>query len=193
MGDNADAAVVPAMRAAANNSLSIDEMQRELNEKFGLQIESNASLLETIDIYNTYISAPSNNRNIQLDLAEKRVKFPVLPTEILERENENMRKIGSFDFSDGGRFISDSETISDNDLPDIIMLLAAFITYGDDAYKINMQEKSDIGAYSHLPPILLHFAYHSRIDSGYRLLSRCARHVCDPKSHSMYEESATIF
>ena len=59
--------------------------------------------------------------------------------------------------------------------------------------KMVHQSDSDIGEYTHLPTMLLNFAYHCRVDSGYRLLDRCARHSCDPKTPSFIDASADLF
>jgi hypothetical protein len=40
---------------------------------------------------------------------------------------------------------------------------------------------------------LLNFAFKSRIDSGYCLLDRCARHACDPRTKSLLRTSAKLF
>ena len=69
--------------------------------------------------------------------------------------------------------------------------MATFVTH--EPTKVVHQENSDVGVYEHLPTMMLNFAYLSRIDSGYRLLDRCARHTCDPKTPSIYEQSADFF
>ena len=41
--------------------------------------------------------------------------------------------------------------------------------------------------------MLLHFAYESRVDLGYRLLDRCARHACDPRTRPLIDANAMLF
>ena len=84
-------------------------MTRDLSEKFGIQIDPSASIAETTDIYNTYISSPQNNWTHHLNIVQKRVKFPVLSSQSLCNHNKDngfgMKKIGiPFNFCDGGRF-----------------------------------------------------------------------------------------
>jgi hypothetical protein len=52
---------------------------------------------------------------------------------------------------------------------------------------------SDVGMYGHFPTMLLNFAYESRVDSGYRLLDRCARHACDPRTRPLNDTNAKLF
>ena len=176
---------------------SLQEMTRDLSEKFGIQIDPSASIAETTDIYNTYISSPQNNWTHHLNIVQKRVKFPVLPSQSLcNHNNDNdfgMKKIGtsSFNFCDGGRFISDADQIPNEMLPGILNLFRSILEH--DEAKLIHQVDSDVGEYSHLPTMLLNFAYNSRVDSGYRLLDRCARHSCDPKTPSFIDASADLF
>jgi hypothetical protein len=175
---------------------SLEEMIREMNEKFRMQIDSSASVAETTDIYNTYISSPDNIWNHHLNLIREKVKFPVLPANLLNDNNDSdiikMQKIGRpFYFSDGGRFISDPELVSNEMIPSVLSLFSSILEHNEK--KMVHQSDSDIGEYTHLPTMLLNFAYHSRVDSGYRLLNRCARHSCDPKTPSFIDASAGFF
>ena len=74
--------------------------------------------------------------------------------------------------------------------------------YPLDGYKNQLEVKGEengqdsdiyIGKYDFLPSMFLNLAYHSRTDSGYRLLDRCARHTCDPKGKSIFYQDASFF
>lgn len=172
-----------------SGDVSLQEMQRILNVKYGLQLDPAADFSETLDIYETYISLPDNRSRdtIHLNLVEKKVKFPILPSNALDDGvNNNGEQFierfgGMINFTEGGRFISDKSAISDDDLPEAIILIASFVT--NDPKKVAHKSNSDVGVYGHLPTSILNFAYHSRVDSGFRLLDRCAQHACDPKLH----------
>ena len=170
-------------------------MQRILNVKYGLQLDPTADISDTMDIYDTYISSPDNSSRdaIHLNLATQRVKYPVLPANALDKsKNEHIKRFGDgIHLDEGGRFISDKSTISDEQLPDVINLVASFII--NDKNKIAHKTNSDVGVYDHLPTSILNFAYHSRIDLGFRPLDRCARHACDPKTPSLYGASVDLF
>ena len=79
----------------------------------------------------------------------------------------------------------------DEDLPEVLNLFGAILEHDDR--KLVHERESDVGEYRHFSTMLLNFAYQSRVDSGYRLLDRCARHACDPKTTSLYNESASLF
>ena len=147
------------------------------------------TLTETIDMYDTYMSSV---RSVHADAASK-VRFPIFPTNTLSGNDKEsgMKNIGSFCLSNGGRFISDKDLVPDEMVSEILKLIATFVAYEPE--KAAHQEQSDVGIYEHLPTMLLNFAYFSRIDSRYRLLDRCARHTCDLKAPSIYEQTAEFF
>jgi hypothetical protein len=65
-----------------------------------------------MDIYEAYIASSNNSRKQHIDNVTAKVKFP------LENANHfyNIEIIGSFDFSDSGRFINAKEIIKNDDL-----------------------------------------------------------------------------
>jgi hypothetical protein len=165
----------------------INEMIRELNRDFGIQIDPSASTVETMDIYETYISSSNNNRNEHLNNVAMKVKFPVHNTNYFD----DIDVMGSYNFKDGGRFINDKQIIEEVDLIAVFKFISSCLDHNEK--NLVHCNSSDVGHYSHLPTFLLNFAYQSRVDSGYRLLDRCARHVCDPKTMPLDESSFDLF
>ena len=76
----------------------------------------------------------------------------------------------------------------------VLELFTSLLKHDKDLIPKGNGQSDDIyiGKYDYLPSIFLYLAYHSRIDSGYRLLDRCARHTCDPKGASIYFQSASF-
>ena len=186
--------------SSTSSNVSIDRMRRVLNDKTGLQLSnSDASAVEVMDMYEMYISSPLNTHDaIHLAQAKTRVKFPILSSECIDQNNIFERVGNAFPFSDGGRFISDINTVSDNDIPAVLEVITSLLRHDENLIpkndEANSQSSGDIyiGRYDFLPSMFLNLAYYSRVDSGYRLLDRCARHTCDPKSGSIYYQDASF-
>ena len=172
-------------------------MRRVLNERTGLQLTNNdATPADIMDMYDMYISSPSNTHDrVHLAQAEKRIKFPLLPSQCIGQD-EVFEKIGNpFRFSDGGRFLSDKNTVCDEDIPQVLEAITSLLKHDEDLIPSSENQDVDdiyIGRYDFLPSMFLHLAYHSRVDSGFRLLDRCARHTCDPKCESIYYQEAAF-
>ena len=179
--------------AITTNTTSLETMRRVLNSKVGLQLSvDNIAPAEVIDMYNMYIASSANSRDaIHLDSASKRIKFPFFPSEYIDDEKKFVRLGECFELSNGGRFISDPATTADHHIPSVLNILASLLKYDDES----LPQNDDIftGKYDYLPSLFLKMAYYSRVDSGYRLLDRCARHTCDPKSPSIITQTAQFF
>lgn len=174
-----------------HNRPSLNEMRRELNKNYSLQLGESLSLAETIEIYDAYISSPSVTRNNHHSQVKEKVKFPLLPSSAITQNHPKIKIIGEFPISEGGRFISNKKLVSDANLAKMMDLLASFVAYDESA--LVHSAKSDIGRFGFYPTNLLNFAFDSRVDSGHRLLSRCARHAMDPKTPCIIEQSAELF
>lgn len=122
---------------------------------------------------------------------KEKVKFPLLPSSAITQNHPKIKIIGEFPISKGGRFISNKKLVSDANLAKMMDLLASFVAYDESA--LVHSAKSDIGRFGFYPTNLLNFAFDSRVDSGHRLLSRCARHAMDPKTPCIIEQSAELF
>ena len=172
------------------SDIPIESMKRTLNERVGLQLTSDVSLVETMDLYEIYVSSASNfHDSIHLRLSKEKIKFPLFPSDTIQKDTI-FKPIGqTFRFSDGGRLISDKKSVSDGNIPKVLELFASLLKY-DEA--LIPKGNTYIGKYDYLPSIFLHLAYHSRIDTGYRLLDWCARHTCDPKGGSIYFQNASF-
>ena len=97
----------------------------------------------------------------------------------------------SFKLKNGGRFISDPTFVKDKEIADVLHLFACFLVV--DPSKHEHVNKSDIGQYSYLPNIILNLAYHSRVDSGFRLLKRCIRHTYNSVTPPIMDTSVEFF
>jgi hypothetical protein len=170
-----------------NLNKSLNDMERELNKNFGVQLDAGSSLAETVDIYHTYMSCPLNNRLRHLLAIEQKVIYPLLSAD----EMDSLDILGQVDMLHGGRFLNSNELVKDNDLVGVMLFLSTCLEHDDK--KLVHTSNSDVGRYSHFPTMLLNFAFKSRIDSGYRLLDRCARHACDPRTKSLLRTSAKLF
>ena len=72
--------------------------------------------------------------------------------------------------------------------------MANFVEYNHYSSKLVVNKDAfDLDSYEHLPTMFINFAYLSRIDEGYRLLERAARHVGDRKNPSIFGESAGLY
>jgi hypothetical protein len=171
----------------SNMNKSLNEMMKELNENFGVQLDARSSLTETVDIYNTYISSISNNRSKHLSDIENKVKWPLL----CANEIEKIDSFCSFAFSSGGCFMGEKDKLKDDDLVGMMSFLSSCLEHDDNRLLHTLD--SDVGMYGHFPTMLLNFAYESRVDSGYRLLDRCARHACDPRTRPLNDTNAKLF
>ena len=180
-----------------NVDVSIESMKRVLYERVGLQLTGDASIVEIMDMYETYVSSKSNTYDsIHHRLAKEKIKYPLFSSDSI-KNSEVFKQVGeTFHFSNGGRFMSDKSTVSDENIPKVLELFTSLLKHDEDLIpKGNESDQNKdiyIGKYEYLPSMFLHLAYHSRIDSGYRLLDRCARHTCDPKGGSLYYQNASF-
>ena len=144
-----------------------------------------------------FVSSSLNiHDSIHVAKAKERIRFPLHSSTNILNKNIFEPLSETFKFSNGGTFISDANTVIDDNIPRVLELITSLLKYdeclipkGDE----NGQENVYIGKYDFLPSIFLNLAYHSRVDSGYRLLDRCARHTCDPKSGSIFYQEAKFF
>ena len=175
------------------STTSLETMRRLLNNKVGLQLSVDTiSPAEVIDMYNMYIASSANSRDaIHLDSASKRIKFPFFPSQFIDDEKKFVRIGECFELSNGGRFISDPATTADHHIPSVLNILTSLLKYNGEPLPQN--DDVFIGKYDYLPSLFLTMAYYSRVDSGFRLLDRCARHTCDPKSPSIITQTAQFF
>ena len=181
-------------------NVTSDEMRKILYKRAGLQLSaSDITPIELVDLYEMYISSPTNTRDaIHLEQAKQKIKYPYFPSDSIGDESI-FQPIGEkFPFSNGGRFISDSSTVNDEIIHQVMELLTSLLKYDDNLLPNNGQDNEQnsnmyAGKYNFLPSMFLNMAFHSRVDAGYRLIDRCARHTCDPKGGSIYYKDASFF
>ena len=77
---------------------------------------------------------------------------------------------------DGGKFIG-HHALSDH-ITETISLITNFVKFEKD----KKNTKWDAPIYRAMPAMMINIAYGCRIDSGYRLLQRCARHAVDVRA-----------
>ena len=77
---------------------------------------------------------------------------------------------------DGGKFIGHPSL--QNHVTETISLISNFIRFERD----KKYTKWDAPIYRAMPAMMIDIAYGCRIDSGYCLLQRCARHAVDPRA-----------
>ena len=166
----------------SDSMLSLNEIEMELQER-GVNIPNNTTASEISDLYDLYIEKPDVIKN----LINEKIRFPIYePLSFYRDESDIGKKLGSFAMKNGGHFINDKDLISDEIVPSVIDLLSTFVCYDRDDSLITHLNESDVGKYADtMPTYLLNFAFESRINSGYRLLDRCARHAMDPKTPSL--------
>ena len=104
-----------------------------------------------------------------------------------------------FHFSNGGRFISDESTVSNENIPRLLELITSLLKYGKSLIPRSKGEENSqysdiyIGEYDFLPSMFLNLAYYSDTGSGYRLLNVCAWHTSGPKSTSINYQDTIYF
>jgi hypothetical protein len=178
---------------------SRNEMIATLSNEHGYQIDRNESIEILQDLYDAYVSAPGNARQLHLNEVAK-VKYPLFPADSLtefKKSDNTFDSLGSFPFSEGGRFISNEMLVPNNCLASVLKLFASFVEYNHEKAFAELSIPEDkkqiyIKSYGHFPTIFIEFAYSSRVDDGYRLLERAARHICDSKTPSIYTQSAEL-
>ena len=190
-------AEVSASETSTNANVSIDTMRRVLNDKVGLQLNiSGATTVEIMEMYDMYVASPLNTHDaIHIAEANKKIRYPLLPSDCIEKGNIFEPVGDKFELSNGGSFISNTNTVNDSNIPRVLELLTSLLKYDEDLVPTNEEGDGNIyiGKYDFLPSMFLNLAFYSRVDSGYRLLERCARHTCDPKSGSIYFQDAAFF
>ena len=181
--------------SSSQNEVSMDKMRQVLNNRVGLQLNiQDITAVEVMELYEMYVSAPNNSRdNIHARSASEKIKFPFFSSEHIYGSNKLKRVEEKFPLSSGGRFISDKKTFSNNQIPLVLELLASLLKYDDEMNPKKSDDTTYIGEYEFLPTMFLHLAYYSRVDSGLRLLDRCARHTMDPKCKSIYYQDIEFF
>ena len=109
------------------------------------------------------------------------VTYPIKSSKFLEDIDGSAETLLKFNFyEEGGKFIGDPSIRQD--LCGVLKCLGNFVKFGDGSKKYT---DFDSELYRILPEIFIDIANKSRIDSGYRLLMRCVRHVIDCKSHDI--------
>ena len=118
------------------------------------------------------------------------VIFPIRQSNTL---SDNSRLLGeeliTVSLCDGGIFLSDRKSISNENLPGVLALMAKFVSFT----KNHRHTAYDHPIYNAVPTMMIDFAFGSRSDSGYRLVQRCARHAMDSKSRDISNKKATLF
>lgn len=120
-------------------------------------------------MYNAYCAQEANSTlNSKIKLIEDKVKFPLLPSRCLTEECDEIKWFGEINFKEGGTFLGDNSVVSDEDLADVLLLFSSFLEV--DLDNVITDKDSDVGIYKNLPTCMVNMAYHSRCDSGFRLL-----------------------
>ena len=83
-------------------------------------------------------------------------------------------------FSEGGQFIN-SPTITNEMLPSVLEIFATMLEYKENVRFTEFKHK----VYEALPTFFVEIAHGSRVDSGFRLLRRCARHAMDSNARDL--------
>ena len=181
--------------SSSQNEVSMDEMRQVLNNRVGLQLNiQDITAVEVMELYEMYVSSQYNTQdNIHARSASEKIKYPLFPSEHIYGSNKLKRVGEKFPLSSGGRFISDKQTFSNDQVPLILELLSSLLKYDEELNPKNLDENTYIGEYEFLPTMFLHLAHFSRVDSGFRLLDRCARHTMDPKCKSIYYQDIEFF
>ena len=108
-----------------------------------------------------YIASPTNSRDaIHLASASSRIKFPFFPSQFIDDDKKIVR-VGKepFDLTDGGRFISDPQTIPGHHISSVLNILASLLRYDEESLPQN--DNVYVGKYDYLPTLFLTMAYYS--------------------------------
>ena len=180
-----------------NRETTIGEMRKKMDE-LGLELDADALPMEVEDIYDAYVQK-EQLKSITEGLDE--IPFPVLESNVINeifresntRRNDNLPDgfdcvIGDVFFSEGGQFIA-NENITNDMLPSLFGLFATLIEYKKDVRYTKFEHK----VYSALPSYYIELANGSRMDSGFRLLRRCARHAMDSNARDLINTDGKLF
>ena len=94
----------------------------------------------------------------------------------------------AIEFSEGAAFIGDPE-LDPQHIPGIIEFFALLVRF--DTHKRTNHQK-DSAVYDAIPEMFIEFAKKSRVDSGFRLLSRMVCHAFDSRIAPMDQCSAKL-
>jgi len=176
-------ALLPYNISSIDEIANINKMKIQMQEE-GIDLPPHATVLEIEEIYESCIihKQISTHKNLSTT-----VPFPILSSEVLDNGSLG-ETICDIDLSHGASFINDSQSIKNKHLLGIISLFAAFVSYKNVRYTAYHHP-----IYEAVPTMLVNFANGSRVNSGFRLLHRCRRHVLDTKAHDLTKTNATLF
>ena len=126
------------------------------------------------------------------------VPYPLYKSKSLQLTDGNDGKkcfdfgkvVHTFPLAEGGLFISNTHSISNEMVIPVINLMANIERYDPNQKKYTSYNSP---VYDILPSIFIEFANGSRASSGFRLLKFCLRHAFDPKAFPIMEQNATLF
>jgi len=144
-----------------------EDMQAELRESGWVINDKKVTNMETLDVYDSLVANKSVDRFTSH--AEK-VLFPIYPPSQIDQVLEVVKDMR---LCHGASFLADP-SIDYNTIANVVVLLSTYVTF-DRIKHVDYQDNM----FMLVPANIVEFAYHSRIDSGYRLLERCLRHSFD--------------
>jgi len=169
------------------NGPTYDDMKSELARNDKEYIASNMSYLELKEYY---LKIVGEEKFSKLDnLVENKVEYPVLPTGALN-DNDQLSTALSFDFCDGGRFLSDP-TLDDGSVIAAVNILGALVDYSVEDPETASKKKT-YEVHGVVPTLLRKFAEGARADDGIRVLKRAVRHAVDPKTPTLLNASGKV-
>ena len=159
-------------------------MREDINKKHNKTINGDALPFEVEEIYKSTVLHEKLKFN---NHKRKKLKFPILDPNDLNNHSD-VSFLCEFNILDGCSFLQDNQLVQDKNVPDLVGLLANFIIHRENKYTT-----WDSPYYKCIPSMFVDFAYHSRIDSGWGLVERCARHALDTRGLQLLETKAKLF
>ena len=121
--------------------------------------------------------------------AEAPVPYPLYATSEMDADSTaRWEDILEIDFKGGGAFLAEPELDSKH-VPSVMKLFVEFVRFHEGK---KTEWKKGHAVYDALPALFITFADKSRLDSGFRLLARCARHAFDTRTPKLNNKTAVL-
>ncbi|KAL9182228.1 hypothetical protein ACHAXT_012880 [Thalassiosira profunda] len=129
--------------------VSIKDMREDLRTKYRVNEADSLSIKEVEEIWESH----AIHRAIE-EMADD-LEFPVLPAEAIQ-SGDCWEDLAEIDFSYGGAFLLDAK-IGEENIPEILELLAAFVYFDTDRKKYTTWQK-DGSVFAAMPELFIKFA-----------------------------------
>ena len=164
------------------SAISMNDMRVELVEYHNFDNVDNLTMEEVEDTYAIREAVDARLNRLCDD-----VPFPLYNSSEMEAGN-NWETIANIDFADGGAFIA-NPNLDPKHIPGILEFFASLVCFKSSTWTDHIKDPT---IYNAMPEVFINWSEKSRVDSGYRLMSRMVRHAFDSRMPNMDESVAKL-